>query len=249
MMIDDSELLLDVVGETLRDAGYEVVTRSLAVGAGAAIARERPDLVLLDVSMPLMSGDEITEAMRSTSLAQGTWIVLHSDRPERELEALVERCGADGFIRKTSDRASFLADVQSWVSRARHAESRRGADRRKGSYVLLACSAQTRLELVELVTTLPVRFTDSGAEALRYVLSAKPPAAVLLGTSLADVSCVAIYQAARRADASWRKRFAIVEEPGDVPTFDAEVRALPLWSTRQAIAALSALLSELQKAS
>lgn len=238
MLVDDSSLVLDVVGETLRRAGYEVTTRTVAIGTGAAILRDRPLLALLDVSMPLMSGTEISEAIRGSSVARTTWVVLHSDRPEAELKELVQRCGADGYIRKTGDSAQLLDAVQSWVSRGRPAA--------KSGYILVACSAHTRERLSrELEASLPVRFTDSGAEALRHVCSKDAPAVVVVGTSLADLSCDVVYRTAERTDSRWRSRFVVIDERDASVRLAGQLAELPCWSSNDAVAKLAATVSTL----
>ena len=49
----------------------------------------------------------------------GTCIVLHSDRSEAELEAAVQRCGADGYMRKTCEEEDLIEQVSKWVRGAR----------------------------------------------------------------------------------------------------------------------------------
>lgn len=248
MLVDDSELLLDVIGATLRDAGYEVLTRSVPVGAGAHILRERPDLVLLDVSMPLMSGAEISEAVRKSSLARGTCIVLHSDRPAHELADLAARCGADGYIRKSGDPGQLVTEVQGWLERSR-AMSARKVSGHADPYAYVACAPRTRALLEKsLVATVPLRYTDSGAEVLRHVCSAKAPALVVIGTSMADVSCGAIYRAACRSHPSWKRRFVLIDEPAAHGSDHAGLEELPRWSVDRPVAELSMLLGRLAPA-
>jgi DNA-binding response OmpR family regulator len=236
MLVDDSPLILDVVGETLRGAGYDVITRSVAIGTGAAILRERPLLALLDVSMPLMTGAEISGSIRSSSMARMTWVVLHSDRPEAELKELVQRCGADGYIRKTGDSKQLLDAVHTWITR--------GRPNPKAGYILVACNPRTRERLArELQASLPIRFTDSGAEALRHVCSKDAPALVAVGTSLEDVGCEAIYRSAERTDPRWRSRFVVIEERGASTSPAGQLRALPTWSSGDSVVKLAAAFS------
>lgn len=244
MLIDDSELLLDVIGSTLRDAGYEVITRSLAIGAGAHIIRERPDLVLLDVSMPLMSGAEVAETIRKSSLARRTCIVLHSDRPSRELEELVERCGADGYLRKGSDAGRLVTEVQGWIDRAANVQRTDGPS--GSAYAFIACAPRTRgLLEKELVVPISLRYSDSSAEVLRHVCSAQPPAFVMVGSSRVDLSCGAIYRAACRNHPSWQRRFVLIDEPPTPAPDAADLAALPRWSSQRPVHELSELLARL----
>lgn len=67
LIADDEASLRDALGIILRQAGYEV--RMAADGAQAVelFMRERPDLVVLDVMMPRLSGFEVCEALRAIS--------------------------------------------------------------------------------------------------------------------------------------------------------------------------------------
>ena len=65
MIIDDSEIILDITKSILEAANFKVVTRNSPFGSTNAFVREKPDLVLLDVSMPALSGDSIVTLAKS----------------------------------------------------------------------------------------------------------------------------------------------------------------------------------------
>lgn len=96
----------------LRNAGYDVVTRESPFGASAAIMSEKPDLVLIDVSMPALRGDKLIDMLRNRAAAKGTRLFLYSGQPIDVLEKLVESCGADGYIQKTIDSHEFLRRIE-----------------------------------------------------------------------------------------------------------------------------------------
>jgi CheY-like chemotaxis protein len=102
LVVDDSDLCRDLTRMMLEGFGYEVVTLDSGIGLSRALGREKPDLVLLDVSMPALSGNQIVEVTLQHKLYRCP-IVLFSDRPTDELSALAKNCGAAGFIAKTSN--------------------------------------------------------------------------------------------------------------------------------------------------
>jgi CheY-like chemotaxis protein len=114
LVVDDSDLCLDLTRMMLEEYGYEVVTLSSGLGLSRALGREKPDLVLLDVSMPAVSGDQIVEVARQNKLHRCP-IVLFSDRPVGELSALARNCGAAGFIPKTSDARTLAQSVSRYL--------------------------------------------------------------------------------------------------------------------------------------
>ena len=117
LVIDDSEIVIAAVRMILEDAGYTVVTLNSPFGTSPRILRERPDLVLLDLMMPGLTGDKIVEVVRRTPALVNTLIVLHSDRSAEELAAAAQRCGADGFILKTCEEQELVTQVQQWLAK------------------------------------------------------------------------------------------------------------------------------------
>ena len=83
------------------------------------IAQQKPEVVLLDVSMPGLTGDRIAELLKETGLLKTGLIVFFSSRTAAELEELVVRTGASGYIRKDLATGEFVSQVHYWVGEAR----------------------------------------------------------------------------------------------------------------------------------
>jgi CheY-like chemotaxis protein len=116
LVIDDSEIVLAVVRGMLEEAGFSVVTLASPFGTTPAIAREKPDLVLLDWKMPGLNGDKIVEMVRNSEKLRRTVVVLYSDRPHEELAATARACGADGYMQKTNDSSRLVHQVTTWIA-------------------------------------------------------------------------------------------------------------------------------------
>lgn len=99
----------------LEDAGYEVVTVDSPFALSSAMTRDLPDLVLVDVTMPGLSGDKVVEITMRNRTDRAPVIVLHSDRSEHELRDLARSSGASGYIRKTSDASQFARDIARYL--------------------------------------------------------------------------------------------------------------------------------------
>ena len=115
VIVDDSPVVLDRLRLLLEGAGHNVITVDTPFGASAAIARNSPDLVLVDVAMPALQGDVLVTIARRRTIAQHAKIVLISDRTVAELATLARACGADGFIQKSRDWPSFLRQVDAYL--------------------------------------------------------------------------------------------------------------------------------------
>jgi DNA-binding NarL/FixJ family response regulator len=117
LLVDDSEIVRELVKATLEAAGYEVQTHGSPFGFSSSLMRQNPDLVLLDVNMPALSGDKLAEIAVKNRLAGGPGcpLLLFSDRPPHELARLAARCGANGYIHKTNDSEALIQAVNRYL--------------------------------------------------------------------------------------------------------------------------------------
>ncbi|MBU4242611.1 MAG: response regulator [Nanoarchaeota archaeon] len=67
MLIDDEQNILELVSELLSNEGYDVITTGSGREALEKLKTAKPDLILLDMMMPNMSGRQVCEAIRKNS--------------------------------------------------------------------------------------------------------------------------------------------------------------------------------------
>ena len=111
LVADDQELVRDGFCVILEAAGF-VVAGEAADGAQAVeiAARERPDVVLMDVRMPVMDGLEATRQIKASPDAPKVVILTTFDLDDYVYEAL--RAGASGFLLKDAPRADLIAAIR-----------------------------------------------------------------------------------------------------------------------------------------
>ncbi len=114
LVVDDSEFSREVTREMLSGHGFNVVVLESSLGMSTVLAREKPDLVLMDVEMPALEGDKAVAIARRHALHHCP-IVLYSGRPPSELEALARSCGANGYVSKTSDADALASAVRRFL--------------------------------------------------------------------------------------------------------------------------------------
>jgi len=112
LVIDDSRADLKFIESVLGAAGYRVIPCEVSVECIHLLIEHEPDLVLLDVRMPLLEGDSLCTLVRPHTSAK---IVLHSGIEEADLRALAESTGACGYLRKTADADELLAGVRRFL--------------------------------------------------------------------------------------------------------------------------------------
>ena len=117
MMVDDEELVIELIQTYLDGAGYKrFISTTEPRTALELMLRERPQVVLLDIRMPGMSGFEIMQAMRADpSLQHIPVIVLTSvDDPETKLQAL--RLSASDFLGKPVDESELVLRLRNTLA-------------------------------------------------------------------------------------------------------------------------------------
>ena len=112
---DDPDVLL-LSTTLLVDEGYEVYETTTGKGCLDAARSHHPDVVLLDVVLPDMTGIEVCRRIKAEPELQGTFVTLVSGaRVSSQCQAEGLDVGADGYIVKGVTNREFLARVQSLV--------------------------------------------------------------------------------------------------------------------------------------
>jgi two-component system cell cycle response regulator DivK len=119
LIVEDNEKNLKLVRDVLRVKGYETVDAGTAED-GLVIAREKnPDLVLMDIQLPGMSGIDALKALRADPATAAipvvaiTASVMQTDRQQ------IVRAGFDGFIEKPVNLKNLLDTVQQAVRKGK----------------------------------------------------------------------------------------------------------------------------------
>jgi CheY-like chemotaxis protein len=117
LLIEDNEMNRDMLSRRLQRKGYEVV---IAVDGGEGVAKarvEKPDLILMDMSLPVLDGWDATRQIRAGDDTRATPIIaltahaMAGDR-EKALEA-----GCDDYDTKPIELPRLLAKIEALVRR------------------------------------------------------------------------------------------------------------------------------------
>ena len=113
LVVDDYEPNLRGLGQLLERAHYTVLTATNGRDALEIVKRERPDLVLLDVLMPGISGLDVCAELKRNADTRLTPVVLISGAQERETRLAGLDAGADDFLNKPVDPEELHTRVRS----------------------------------------------------------------------------------------------------------------------------------------
>jgi DNA-binding response OmpR family regulator len=111
LIVDDSEMTARIIEADLVSKGFEVHVADTADKATKIILKKqtRPDLVLLDVRMPNVNGEQFCRFIKSNSLFKGIKVLLCSWENVEELQRICREAGADGYVPKDSVMSSLVA--------------------------------------------------------------------------------------------------------------------------------------------
>ena len=119
LIADDDADIRDLVAFKLEQAGYEVITAEDGPAALSAAHDKVPDIAVLDVSMPGMSGLDVCRMLRADpSTADMMIIMLTARAQETDVEGGFS-AGADDYLIKPFSPRELTSRVQALLSRAR----------------------------------------------------------------------------------------------------------------------------------
>ncbi|MGH9647414.1 MAG: response regulator transcription factor, partial [Bryobacteraceae bacterium] len=119
LVVDDEPQIRRVMRTTLSSNGYEVLEAKTGEEALEILRKERPELVLLDVNMPGMSGLEVCREIRDQSDAA---IIMLTVRNSEHDKVLALDAGADDYVVKPFGIEELLARIRAALRRTTSAE-------------------------------------------------------------------------------------------------------------------------------
>jgi DNA-binding response OmpR family regulator len=112
LVADDSPVIRAAVGSLLREAGYEVITAEDGIEAIQQFYSQVPDLVLLDIKMPRMSGYVACRLIKEDWSVAHIPILILTALDSAEDRYWSEKSGADGYLTKESLGDELLAAIR-----------------------------------------------------------------------------------------------------------------------------------------
>ena len=112
LLVDDEHAIVDALSGILEDEGYRVLTAAHGREALARLEETRPDVLVLDVMMPIMGGRELLQQLRTSDEWRTLPVLMMSAVPREVLERQEgSRLACDAFVEKPFDLHQLLATV------------------------------------------------------------------------------------------------------------------------------------------
>jgi DNA-binding response OmpR family regulator len=119
LIVDDEPNVLRLIGYALEIEGYEIVTAMSGMEALSKVETEQPDLVILDIMLPRMSGVEVCQQLRSKPETVSLPIIMLSARAQVADKVKGLQAGADEYVTKPVDSDEIVARVAALLERTR----------------------------------------------------------------------------------------------------------------------------------
>jgi DNA-binding response OmpR family regulator len=120
LVVDDEPKIAQIARDYLEHAGFRVATAADGRGALRAVARERPDLIVLDLRLPDMDGLDVTRSVRQSSVVP---IIMLTARGEETDKLVGLELGADDYMTKPFSPKELVARVRAVLRRGTQAQT------------------------------------------------------------------------------------------------------------------------------
>ena len=114
-IVDDNAMNVELVTFVLSEDGFEVEAELDANKALLSITFAPPDLILMDIQMPGMSGVDLTRRLKADPMTRHIPIVALTAYAMKGDEARLRAAGCDGYLPKPIDVATFAAKVAAFL--------------------------------------------------------------------------------------------------------------------------------------
>ena len=112
LVVDDDQPILILMRNILREFGFEPRVASTGAAAIAEARAASPDLVLLDLNMPGMTGEEVIDGLRGAGVRDVPILILSGD-PVAPDE--IARLGVAGAVQKPFDVTALIEQIRSYI--------------------------------------------------------------------------------------------------------------------------------------
>lgn len=114
VICDDDEGILDMLEIVLEGSGYTIIPVQNSLHIYDVIEREHPDLLLLDLWMPVLSGDQVLKSLRANPKTHELPVIIIS--ASRDGKQIAADAGATDYMAKPFDLDFLLQKVQQYVN-------------------------------------------------------------------------------------------------------------------------------------
>lgn len=113
LFVDDEPDLVKVTTFRLKKAGYEVIAAINGEEALAVAGKDNPDVILLDLRLPLISGYEVCRRIKSDEKLKHIPVILFTASTQ-DIVAKAKELGAEDYLLKPFEPEALLEKIKKW---------------------------------------------------------------------------------------------------------------------------------------
>ncbi len=117
LVIDDDPIICELLKLHLQNAGCEARCAADPAEGLRAVIESPPDLILLDVHMPYMSGIEVLKVIKADTQSRHIPVVMLTSSTDDETWLAATQAGAEAYLTKPVARDELLQTLQRWLPR------------------------------------------------------------------------------------------------------------------------------------
>jgi len=115
LVVEDQEDNRRILRDLLTSAGYEIIQAENGGEALAAAARERPDLILMDIQLPVLDGYEATRRIKADPALRAIPVIVVTSYALSGDENKARAAGCDAYVTKPFSPRALLAKIREYV--------------------------------------------------------------------------------------------------------------------------------------
>ncbi len=112
LVVDDDPVVVHILESRLKDNGYEVMVTQEATNGLEMAMKQFPDLIILDVMMPIVNGYNFCRLLKSQDKHKNIPVMMLTSRSEEQDRRIGEEVGADAYIVKPFNIDELLGTVR-----------------------------------------------------------------------------------------------------------------------------------------
>jgi two-component system, cell cycle response regulator DivK len=115
LVVEDQEDNRQIIRDLLLTLDYELAEAENGVEALAAVAKQKPDLILMDIQMPIMDGYETTRRLKADPATNGIPIIAVTSYALTGDEQKARDAGCDDYVAKPYSPRQLLAKIKQYL--------------------------------------------------------------------------------------------------------------------------------------
>jgi two-component system, cell cycle response regulator DivK len=120
LVVEDQPDNRQIIRDMLAPTDYEIIEVEDGEQALAVVAKERPDLILMDIQLPVMDGYEATRRIKADPALRSIPIIAVTSYALSGEEMKARAAGCDEYVAKPFSPRQLLAKIKQYLSQARH---------------------------------------------------------------------------------------------------------------------------------